>query len=1023
MRRLILAFVMLCLCSVPLFAKVVVFSQEGFPTLASQPMPGAALTQALSGMDVAFADVQSLKDAKTLEGAELLILPYGSAFPADAWAAIHAYMSRGGNVLVLGGQPFRVPVISNGGRFEQQREQDTYARQFDFRNTYEVPVAAGARFAWKTGYDFLGEERVRARRFFTVEGRVDGLGFVKNADGVALAAPVIVANHSGGRIVALDFDPEPGYWESPEGIALVQAAAKYARRGAASFWTELQYSTIKPFEPAHVVVHLYDPDRQQSSAKVNLQLLSSANQVVDTVEVAYAGGKLDSDVYFQKKLQPGLYTIKAVYENSGEPREVAYNGVWVEDEALLTSGPVFGVKGDFLTRDGKPFFPVGTNYFTTEDSGWDFSSSRNAWAWERDFADMEKHGVNFVRTGVWVSSKRFIEPVSEAANERFLRNLEAFLLSARRHNIIVNFTFFAFAPQAGTPPFSAPEGTQPNPYIDGGARWSQQNYILSVVNRFKNVPYLSWDLINEPSFSNPRRPWKGNTPNGDPAEVAAWHAWLQKKYGDITKLASAWAVTPEQLGSFDAVPLPSWDDLAFGRYGNPLQVRAVDYNLFAQEMFADWVRAMVGTIRGTGSKQLVNVGHDEGGVTDRVLNHFYAGAGVGFTTNHTYWQDHALLWDSIAAKVPGIPNITGETGYQPVWAPDGAWRYNEFTGYGLTERKWALGFAAGSSGAVQWDWDREADFGMKRSDNSAKTWQFAMRDMGQFAEKAAPFATQLVQPEIAIVLPQSLQLSVYGRFSLEAQQRAVKALYQYARGEAYAVGEYQIERLGNPKLIILPSPWLMSPESMEAVLDNVRNGATLLVSGPFDMDPHFHATGIQKEIGLDYTITPLTSADVTAPWAGGSARMTYGGDKTTFLSRAVLPNGQQWSEVKLGKGTVLFMALPLELNDELPAVGNVYRYAMTRAGVTPTYSTKISEPGILICPTRYPHATLYVLTSETTRQDVAFIDQRSRKQFSGTLDAGRAALLLVAEDGTLLASYNWGHRADGAMTGTTRLSD
>ena len=176
-------------------------------------------------------------------------------------------------------------------------------------------------------------------------------------------------------------------------------------------------------------------------------------------------------------------------------------------------------------------------------------------------------------------------------------------------------------------------------------------------------------------------------------------------------------------------------DLNYSRSGNPRQVRAVDYNLFAQDMFSDWVHSMVAMIRGTGSRQLIDVGQDEGGVTDRVLNQFYGGAGVSFTTNHTYWQDDALLWDSVAAKRPGIPNITGETGYQPVWAPDGTWRYDEFTGLGLTERKWALGFAAGSSGAMQWDWDREVDFGMKRSDGSAKVWENKMRDLGEFAQQ------------------------------------------------------------------------------------------------------------------------------------------------------------------------------------------------------------------------------------------------------------------------------------------------
>ncbi len=116
-------------------------------------------------------------------------------------------------------------------------------------------------------------------------------------------------------------------------------------------------------------------------------------------------------------------------------------------------------------------------------------------------------------------------------------------------------------------------------------------------------------------------------------------------------------------------------------------------------MFSHWVQSMVAVIRQSGSKQLIDVGQDEGGVTNRVLNQFYGLAGVSFTTNHTYWQDDALLWDSVAAKRPGMPNITGETGYQPVWAPDGTWRYDEFTGLPLTERKWALGFAAGSSGA------------------------------------------------------------------------------------------------------------------------------------------------------------------------------------------------------------------------------------------------------------------------------------------------------------------------------------
>jgi hypothetical protein len=355
-----------------------------------------------------------------------------------------------------------------------------------------------------------------------------------------------------------------------------------------------------------------------------------------------------------------------------------------------------------------------------------------------------------VRTGVWMSNAKFVEPLTGEVNERFLRNLEAFLAAAQHHHIAVNFTFFAFVPRVGEqfrgPNATSPEPPAPNPYLDPAVVRAEQSYVLSVVHRFGHVPWLCYDLINEPSFSNPRVVFHGNVPNGDPAELAAWHRWLREKYAHLDVLSSAWRVTPNQWASFDSVPLPEASDLTYSRYRNPNEVRALDYNLFAQAMFAGWVHGMVEAIHGAGSTQLVNVGQDEGGVTDRVLNQFYATSGVSFTTNHTYWQDDALLWDSVAAKRPGVPNITGETGYQPVWAPDGAWRYDELTGLGLEERKWALGFAAGSSGAMQWDWDREVDFGIERSDGSAKLWENMMRDLGRFAEQAAPSATGLSSP-------------------------------------------------------------------------------------------------------------------------------------------------------------------------------------------------------------------------------------------------------------------------------------
>jgi hypothetical protein len=1027
MRRFPLALSFAVISASALHAKVVVFSEPGFPTLAGQPVSRATLSSAL-GQDAVFAGIADLNQPDSLRSADLLVLPYGSAVPVTAWPAIEAYLHAGGNLLILGGQPLRVPVSGHAGDFTEGYPQDTYSRVLDFRHAYAIPETDASAFIWRDGYTFLPKVAIRARQFFAVEGHLNGLGYMIDSDGDKVAAPVIVADHlgegphggsmQGARIVALDFDPEPGYWESSDGIALIRATAEYAEAGATQFWIEEQYCALRPGESPQLTLHLHRPHREAESptpttnpseAKVDLL---SGNQIVGSTTVPLDGAQADAPVAFSKPLASGFYTIRAVWSSGGHPRESYSNGFYIEDLASLQSGPALGVDGDFLTRGGKPFFPVGTNYFSTEANGWDFSGPRNAQVWEDDFADMERHGVSFVRTGVWMSNAKFVEPSTGQANERFLRNVEAFLAAAQRHHIAVNFTFFAFAPRMGDqsprPNAAGAEPPPPNPYLNPDLVRAEQEYVLSVVRRFAHVPFLSYDLINEPSFSNPRLVFHGNVPNGDPAEVSAWHRWLREHYVHVEALAAAWSAPPSQFASFDNVPLPEEPDLHYSRYGNQKEVRALDYNLFAQDMFSEWVHSMVEAIHGAGSAQLINVGQDEGSVTDRVLNQFYATSGVSFTTNHTYWQDDALLWDSVAAKHPGVPNITGETGYQPVWSPDGTWRYDELTGTGLEERKWALGFAAGSSGAMQWDWDREVDFGIERSDGSAKVWENMMRDLGHFAEQTAPYATGLSLPQVAIILPQSLQLSVYNSEALEAQQTAVRALYNFDHTAAYAVGEYQIDTLGSPKLIILPSAYGLTDAAWQALESHVRDGAVLLISGPFDADAHLHPTDRADKIGIGgYATLPLELRDQTFTWPGGSLPLVYGGSKTTTLSRAELPGGNDWIEQPLGKGKILLSSLPLELNDRIDSVAAAYAYAIKVAGVTPTYTTTLTDPGILICPTLFPHATLYLLTSETNLTAVSFHDQRSGQSFTGSLDPGRAALLLIGDDGKLIANYRW----------------
>src|SRR5258708_2728438 len=121
MRNIVAAGLLIFLGSSLGLARVVVFWQDGFPTVASQPVVRHTRVRAWDGVDPTFTNIDGLKDPATLASTELLIFPYGSAVPADAWPSIHAYLQAGGNLLILGGQPFRVPVTASNGKFEQAR--------------------------------------------------------------------------------------------------------------------------------------------------------------------------------------------------------------------------------------------------------------------------------------------------------------------------------------------------------------------------------------------------------------------------------------------------------------------------------------------------------------------------------------------------------------------------------------------------------------------------------------------------------------------------------------------------------------------------------------------------------------------------------------------------------------------------------------------------------------------------------------------------------------------------------------
>ena len=117
---------------------------------------------------------------------------------------------------------------------------------------------------------------------------------------------------------------------------------------------------------------------------------------------------------------------------------------------------------------------VGTTYMAS-DVHRQFLFEPNPHVWDRDFAQMKSLGINMVRTGLWTAWSRAID-AKGVPNEAFLRSLDAYVHSAAKHGVLVNFTFYAFLPPAHG-------GT--NPYLDPKSLDGQKNFLTAVASRYR----------------------------------------------------------------------------------------------------------------------------------------------------------------------------------------------------------------------------------------------------------------------------------------------------------------------------------------------------------------------------------------------------------------------------------------------------------------------------------------------------------------------------------------------------------
>jgi hypothetical protein len=264
MRFLLRLVLLLAILSSVAFAdsKTVVFYENDFPAADSVAAPRPMLEHAIPGAQ--FASAKELQH--TLESANLLVLPYGSAFPEENWSEIYAFLQRGGNLLVLGGRPFTRAAYRGGAGWKLRDYSVRYTLPLRIDQWQETPGSDGLKFEsnpdiplalpqfdWKRGFspiihlsavDLYNREGSAG----SIDSNLDPLAW-GTKDGRRMSAPAIEIDHfrngfDGGRWIFVNAELGPALFNDANAGGIVSKLANQALTGAEEFTVGLSCRCI-----------------------------------------------------------------------------------------------------------------------------------------------------------------------------------------------------------------------------------------------------------------------------------------------------------------------------------------------------------------------------------------------------------------------------------------------------------------------------------------------------------------------------------------------------------------------------------------------------------------------------------------------------------------------------------------------------------------------------------------------------------------------------------------------------------
>lgn len=235
----------------------------------------------------------------------------------------------------------------------------------------------------------------------------------------------------------------------------------------------------------------------------------------------------------------------------------------------------------FATEAGKPFVPMGINYYRP-GTGWapQVWKQFDAEALQRDFARLRELGGNCVR--VFISFGSFYTKPG-ALDDDGLKKFDQFLAIAEEASLYVHPT----GPDHWE---TLPEWARTDHFANETVLCALADFwkLFAARYRGRNVIF-AYDLKNEPAVG-----WES-------ADMRVrWNAWLKQRYASPADAAKAWGVDTATI-QWGEVAVPPRKDAPGSRL-------LLDYQQFRDERADDWTRRQVAAIKAADPHALVTVG-------------------------------------------------------------------------------------------------------------------------------------------------------------------------------------------------------------------------------------------------------------------------------------------------------------------------------------------------------------------------------------------------------------------------------